>query len=277
MVKLMESDDYFMHSVVVLFLLINFNLQIGTIYLGMAIIDWMAYYLAFDKKVFKIIPIEKDKSKRFQSLVIAMGVYVAFIFAVNFIGTRFTAAPAGTESIFEYISSLIAATFSATPILFGSKILRLVVWGVLIPLIETRLFFRTMLQWALRSAGMKFPATVFSKEGIMISAFFGALFAVFHIVAKGITNNLALTVTFFFGTLSAGLVIHYKQVLEALFLHIITNTIATMQQLGIGFFEPGNFGINQSGIVILASIMTLTWFLLFQQLPFVKPRRAGIS
>lgn len=275
MVKLFESDDYFMHSVVVLFLLINFNLQIGTIYLFMALVDWMAYYLAFDKNVFNILPIEKKKPGRFESLVWAMGAYVAFIFILNFINTRFLMVDIGSfESTFEYISSLIATTFSATPILYGSKYLRLAVWGILIAMIETRFFFRTLLQWGVHSTGIKFPSTVFSQAGIMISLFFGALFAVFHLVAKGITNNSALMATFVFGAISAGMVIHFKQILEALFLHIITNTIATMQQLQIGFFAPGVSGINSGGIVVLGGVLLVSWLLIFQEIPFIKPRRA---
>jgi len=239
----------------------------------MALIDWMAYYLAFDKSVFKIVPLERNKSGRFTSLIWAMGLYVVFIFGANLITSYFSVVESAEyASIFEYISALIATTFSATPILYGSSYLRLAVWGLLIPLIETRFFFRTLLQWAVRAAGVKWPSSAFSMSALMIEGFFGAIFAVFHIVAKGITNNPALVVTFLFGVLSAGMVIHFKQLLEAIFLHVITNTIATMQQLGMGFFSAGTVGFNTAGVAILGGVLVVVWLLLFQSLPFIKDR-----
>lgn len=271
MAKLFESDDYILVNILLLFLLINFNLEIGTIYLFMAVIDWFAYYIALSMHPFQIIPLERNPKGRFMSLIWAMGIYVAFIFSINFLGSRFsTATVSEFDNVFEYVSSLIASTFSATPILYGSKYIRLAVWGILIAFIETRAFFRTFMQWAVHAAGAKMPSSPFSKEGLFVCGFFGALFAVFHIVAKGITNNLALTVTFVFGALSIGVVLYFKQYLEAAFLHIITNTIATMQQLGIGFFAAGTVGFNQEGFVVLGSVLLVVWLVLFQELPFLK-------
>lgn len=270
--KLFEADDYLLTNVLLLFLLINFNLQIGTIYGVMAIVDWIAYYVAFDKSAFKLIPLERDKKRRYTSLIYAAGFYVGFILLVNVISSQFSVSTvAEYDSVFEYVSALIATTFSATPILYGSKYLRLVVWGILIPIIETRFFFRTLLQWGIQAAGAKFPKSAFSKNGLMVCGFFGAAFAIFHIVAKGITNNLALTVTFVFGALSAGLVIHYREYLIAIFLHLITNTIATMQSLALGFFKRGVMGFNTEGVFILGGVIVASWLLLFQEIPLIKP------
>lgn len=273
--KLFEADDYVITNVLLLFLLINFNLQIGTIYGLMALVDWVAYYIALDRSALSLIPVEKNKAKRWQNLVWAMGAYVLFIFVVNYVTARFAAAPlAAGLSPFEYVSSLIAGTFSATPILFGSTYLKLMVWGLLIPIIETRFFFRTLLQWGMKSAGVSRVNNVFSLRGLGIMAFFGALFSVFHIVAKGITNNASLFVTFMFGVVSVGLVLYFGEYIQAVFLHIITNTIATMQQLRIGFFGNGA-GINAGGIAILGGIILSTWLLLFQEIPLIGRLKLG--
>lgn len=268
MVKLFEIDDYLLINVITLFLLINFNIQIGTIYGIMVLIDWFAYYVALDTKAFTIIPIERDKSNRLMSLVWAMGAYVAFIFIVNIITTRFVVTPP-TTSGFEYVSSLIAGTFSATPILYGSTYLKLAVWGIIIPRIESLYFFRTLLQWGVKSAGTVLPANIFNLRAWGIAGFFGVLFAAFHIVAKGIVNNASLFVTFCFGVASVLLVIHFREVIQAIFLHIITNTIATMQQFKMGFFAPDAVGINTEGIMILGGVILVSWFLLFQEIPLV--------
>lgn len=262
MARLFEGGLYFLVNVILLFILINFNLEIGMIYGVMAIVDWMAYYMAFDRGSINFYPIEKDKKKRLLNVVYAMGAYVGFIFIVNFVVARMTAVPdQGTLTIFEYISSLIAGTFSASPILYGSNFLKLIVWGLLIPIIETRFFFRTLLQWAAKTVG-QIGFDLKSSKTWFTMIFFGALFSVFHIVAKGITNNSSLLVTFVFGMVSTGLVLYYKESIQAILLHIITNTIATMQQLGIGLFDA-------HGLMIMGGMLLATWLLLFQELPLV--------
>lgn len=266
MVHLFESDDYLLTGIITLFLTINFNLEIGTIYCFMVIVDWVSYYIALDRKAFKLIPIEKDKRNRFVNLVWAMGAYVVFIYVANAITLRFVAAP--SISAMENISQLIASTFSATP-LYGSTYLRLAVWGIIIAIVESRSFFRTWLQWGIHSAGVKLPIKVFTLTALIIAGFFGAVFSVFHIVAKGITDNIALSVTFLFGVTSVLLVLHFQEVIQAIFLHIITNTIATMQQLQIGFFAPGAVGINTVGLMILGGVLLVSWLILFQQIPFI--------
>ena len=273
MVNLLEADDYLLVVIITVFLTINFNLEVGLIYSLIAIVDWLAYYIAFDKNAFKIVPIENNKKDRLINLVWGMGAYVVFIFTAGFLTARFTGV--STVSTFENISSLVAATFSATPILFGSTNLKLMVWGVLIPIIETRFFFRTLLQYGIRSGNLKMPQSALSLQAFGIAAFFGAIFTVYHAVAKGITNNASLAVTFMFGVVSILLVIHFKELIQALFLHIITNTIATMQQQGIGFFAPGATGISQGGIVILGAVILVSWFLMFQQIPFIQGVKAN--
>ena len=267
MANLLESDDYLISLVLLLFLLINFNLELGTIYAIMAIIDWVSYYIAIDSNAFKPIPIERARYGRYTSLVWSMGAYVMFIFVAGFITSKFSGAVTGSG--FERISQLVASTFSATPILYGSTYLKLAVWGLLIPLIETRAFFRTGLQWGLHAAKVSLPDNIFNVKAIVIAAVYGALFSVFHIVAKGITNNSSLLVTFVFGFVSVLMVIHFKEVTQAIFLHILTNSIATMQQLGIGFFGATP-GFNISGVIITAALMLAAWVILFQEIPLVK-------
>lgn len=260
MSKLLEADDYSILIVLVIFLLINFSAQIGQIYYAIAGFGFFLYYFIMDKNYFRLIPVEHEKKKRLINLVWALGAYVAFISISGYITIK--------AFSFTDISALIASTFSATPILYGSDYLKLVVWGVIIAIIETKFFFRTLPQWILHLWRLKFPTNAFSWAGISVSVFFGFMFALFHAVAKGITNNSALLVTFFFGFISMMLVIHFKESIQAIFLHIVTNTIATMQQLGIGFFSADASGINSAGLFILGSILLLSWFLMFQEIPF---------
>jgi len=268
-----ESDGFLILITFILFLLINFNLEIGIIYGFMAFIGWQ-YYNEAVRGNFDAVPIERPGTDRMASLVVAAGVYIAFIFLASFITTRVDPnAILEFDSNFAYISFLVAVSFSATPILSGSKFLRHVVWGVLIPIIETKTFFRSVFQWAVHFFRLKFPTNIFSSTALIVSSAIGFAFALFHILAKGITSNSALLVTFLFGFVSVEMVIFFKQALEAIFLHIITNTIATMQQLGNGFFSVGATGFEFSGIVLLGSSLLISWFILFQEFPFITPAR----
>lgn len=269
MVKLLEMDDYILTNLTLIFLLINFNLEIGIIYGVMAIVDWISYNLAVFSNIFKPIPIENDNgSKRFFKVGQAVVIYIIFIFIANFITTRFMVAP--QASAIDNISKLMSTTFSATPILAGAKFLRLVVWGVLIAIIETRSFFRTWLQWGLNAAKIKFPSDIFSWTTSLIIVFFAGAFTIFHIMAKGIQNNEALMVTFIFGSISIGAIIYFKEVIQAIFFHIITNVLATMSELKIGFFETGTAQLNASGLVMVSGLIIIAFVLLFGELPIPK-------
>lgn len=284
MARLFETADYIIINVVLLFLIINFNLEIGTIYGIMAMIDWFSYYISYDSKLFKMIPLDSGVSNKYMSLVWAAGAYVLFIFAVNYFTSAFsgvissnaavpvvsatkTVAVTGFTGMLEKINSIILLTFSATPILYGSTYIKLAVWGILIPVLETRFFFRTLMNWGVEAANIPVPTNIMSWDAVKIALFFGALFSVFHIVAKGITNNMALLVTFAFGFISIMLVLYFRQATEAIFLHIITNTIATMQQLGINLIDAS--GINYTGVLTLAAVVFVAWFILFQRILFL--------
>lgn len=271
MVKLLELDDYFINLIFALFLLINFDQTVGMIYISMLLIDTLFYYISRDSKIYVNIPVEKDPKNRWMNLIYAMGAYVAFIFTANFVLIKFSIISDG--SAIQNISSLFSTAFSSTPILYQSAILGLLVWGLIIPNTETRAFFRTLLQWILKIFKIKMPTSAFSTSAFILAAGIGGLFSLFHLVAKGISDNGALFVTFLFGAFSVLLVIHFKEMIQALFLHILTNTIAVMQGRNIGFFEGA--GINWvAGLPVLAGMLLVTWFVLFQEIPFLQSRRS---
>jgi hypothetical protein len=263
MVNLFEADDYIILNVGILFLLINFNLELGIIYLGMALIDWFSYYLAFKENVFKLYPMENNKSNRLVNIAYGIGAYVGFIFLTNFIVSHFATMP--IESPFKAISSLIIGTFSATPILYGSPYLKLFVWGVLIPYVETSFFFRTLTQWGIHFSN---ASTIKFVNKLMISVFFGGIFTVFHIVAKGISNNTQLLVTFIFGVVSVLLILHFKEKIQAIVLHITTNSIAMLYSLGF-------IGGSSTPILPIIGMVVVTWFMLFHEIPLIKKISIG--
>jgi hypothetical protein len=268
MAKLFEADDYILSNVILLFLIIAFNLEIGVIYIAMAVIDWFSYYIYIKDTNSNTIPIERNKSNRIVGLFWATGAYVAFMFVSAILISRLSPQTSSVSG-FEYIASLVAQTFSATPILYGSKYVKYFVWGVLIPIIETRFFFRTLFIWVTRKTTYKMPSQILSFLAISFALFFGALFAVFHIVAKGITNNNALLVTGIFGFASLLMIIYFKEYLQAVYFHIINNSVATQYSLNIGV-ATGDYVM---GIVLLAISIGVSYIILFFEIPFIGAAR----
>lgn len=264
MAKLFEIEDYVITIVVALFLFFAFDDTIGTAYGLIILADLILFYINIDSKAHKFIPVEKPNNNRFYSLMWAVTAYVIFIFFSNYL--RLQLGPqAVDQSAFEAIPSIFASIFATTPILYGSTYLKLAVWGILIPFVETRAFFRTFYQWFLDLANVSSPKDIFSLSAQISALAVGILFALFHIGALGITNNEALIVSAVFGYVSILMIIYFGQVIEALFLHVINNTIATMSLLSIGFFALGSG--DYTGILILAGSITATWILVFQDLP----------
>lgn len=271
MSRLFEADGYFLVDIVLLITLIAFNLQIGIIYISMVVFDWMIYYYASDQKIYSPIPLERNQKDRLFNLITSVGVFVAFYFAVAYLSMSvFAVATKG--SYLSNLGQIIAQTFSATPILYGSDYLKLVVWGILIPVVETRFFFRTLMQWGTTTfAKTSLPTSIFSFKAVWVSSFWGMLFMIFHIAAKGITDNKALFITFLFGFASVMCVIYFKEAIQAIILHILWNTVGTMYQLNIGFAESVG-----SGLIITSSLILISWALMFQQIPFVTKNGVGI-
>jgi hypothetical protein len=261
--KTLEVDDYFFNLVIILFLLITFDRVIGTIYLAMALIDAFFYYWAIDSNFFKPVPTEK--ANRYTNIAIGAGLYVIFIYISFFIHTFFQNQAFTTTLAFTEISQIIVQTFSATPFADQSTFMILAVWGVIIPIIETRFFFRTCVQFFARFAFFRELPSILSFKGQGLAVFTGAVFTIFHLVAKGITNEPALLITFIFGYISVLCVLYFKEISQAYWLHIITNLYATMVFLGLSIYTNS---------FLLIGIILLAWFMVFQELPLIPSRRS---
>jgi hypothetical protein len=269
-----EADGYFLIDILLLFILIAFNEKLGLIYISMVAIDWALYYFIMDRNQYNMIPIEQNKSNRLTSVITSIGLFLVFYFVVAAISMKFTTGTAAiTSDSFSRLGQVIAQTFSATPILYGSNYLKLVVWGILIPIVETRFFFRTLMQWGtLRFAKVKIPDSVFSLVSVWIAGFWGAVFMIFHIMAKDIKDNQALFITFLFGFFSVMCVIYFREVIQAKILHILWNSIGTMFSLNIGFAVS-----IEAGLIMSATLILVAWAMMFQQIPFITKNGMGVK
>jgi hypothetical protein len=224
-----RTDTYFKLAVVfLLFLLLSFDQDLGMIY-SLIILGHFIWYMT-DKDI--SFPISRGvKNGGFSTLQIfaeSMLALGAFLLITSFL-TGFAANFfKGTQSIFELLAT-------STPILKGNIFLTIVGWGVLVPIIETTFFNGQLLEgistYAEKIYGIKINFGKITGPLIIIVFFVGALFALFHITAKGL-NTIPLLITVIFSIISSFLVIRHRETKGAIMIHIIVNTMAVLTSIG---------------------------------------------
>lgn len=206
-----EIDSYFFLDVITIFLMINYNMPLATIYFAMVLLCSLMYYVAADQRLFQWIPF--SKSPKVISTLVGIGMGVGFFYIYNYIGSV----------------TPMANVFATTA--FGeSEQIGKLIFGFLIPIAETRFFFRTILQWYAWKTNTS-TRSLFSFDAIQLMAIFSAIFTIFHATAKGIDNNLDLIATFTFGVISIGAILYFQELFQAVVAHI------TINGYSIGLFD----------------------------------------
>lgn len=229
-----EIDSYFILDILLIFLMINYNMPLATVYITMVIVGSLMYIVPVYSNLFGWIPFMKKGGNWIASIAWGAGFGLAFIY------------------FYEYIQTMpnLGQVFATTA--FGESIyLGKFVYGILIGIIETRFFFRTIMQWGAWRMGWPIPSSPFSKIGINMMIMFGAIFTFFHLTAKGVTNNIDLIATFVFGAMSIGMVIQFKSWIEAAIAHIVVNS------KGVGIFDIFKAIPTVDPVWIIAGIIIL--------------------
>lgn len=203
-----ESLGYILLNTVLVFLMLNYNMPLGTVYFAMVVVDTFSYLLVSLFRTFTWIPFAKEHEPKIIKYIIGIVFGVGFLY------------------IYNYISKLPMAAVFATTAFGDSKLLTILVFSLLIAPVETRLFFRTLMQVVANLFGHSFRSSPFSASGLFLMAFFGAVFTVFHLTAKGISNTPELVATFVFGALSVGMVLYFQEWVQAGIMHIVVNAKA---------------------------------------------------
>lgn len=212
----MDIDLFFLVGVILIFLMINYNMPLATIYTSMVILGALMYLVPIYSNLFRWIPIIKPGPK-----LMKFGVGAAFGVAFIYLYNQFSVTP-------------MAAIFATT--LFGtSEILTKIVYSGLIPPVETIFFFVTILTWWAWKMGDSINVSPFSATGIKLMLMFGAVFVVFHATSKGIENTTDLFLTLAFGMLSIGMILYFQEAIQAIIMHVVVNAhsmdvFSTLQQ-----------------------------------------------
>lgn len=216
-------------GMLLLFTMLNFDPAMSSVFFAILILG--AIVIFSDKKV--EIHLEKPGNNRLKSVAIAIGAYVAFMcISLLFLGLTKLGGPLSLSTSIkiyaEWIGSLMA---QFSPALVDNPFLVLISWGLIIPVAETFTFFNSFFEWFCEVFKVNLSRPGFKVWLIMLLT--SAIFTLFHITAKGLENNAGLLMTFIFGFVSMILVLFTGQVLEAIILHIITNSTSIIFSTGL--------------------------------------------
>lgn len=213
------------------FLSTNFDLAVSQVFfIGITI---TLIYYAIDTKHTIVI---ESSPNRIKSLTLAILGYISVI------GISALINQVGFFSILDIMAESQASLALAT-----SVTINFIVFAFIVPIIETSVigtaleifkdFLRINLESKTEIFGLKIPKLFLLSIFIVISL--GFMFM--HISAKGIANNPALITVFIFGFVTIYLIWIEGQMLGAMLMHIIANSVALL--IGMGLFPQASTAI----------------------------------
>ena len=221
-----DTIIYLFILLLAVFFMVNLSDAVGKIYLGIAVFGVVGYYIVKDQG-HRIPPIDNQRTTWFSALIVGVVAYAAFLFL-----TSQVLSAAGFEyNSMNSVIGLVADTFSSTPVLEGNSFWTFLTWGQYIPFNESAAFFVVLPTLILLLIG----GTLYSKidlRAIIVIILTSAGFVLFHLQAKGITDNAALLTTFIFALISMALVYYYKEGKQAITFHLVSNSLAIAYTLG---------------------------------------------
>lgn len=205
----------------ILFSRINFDPEFSDIFLGFLL--GIGILILLNRRI--DIPIVRATLKPVNILVWSVGGYIVFLLASTLILPLVGIVQKLTFTTLSQLFSENILFFSQArqPALAGNDFLVGLAFGITIPIAETVLF--VLLFEKFHDFFNRRPDI---RQGITIAAIVvtSTLFALFHLTAKGGAPDPALIMTAIFMAISLTIATIRKQSIEAIFIHIIANSIA---------------------------------------------------
>lgn len=221
-------DNYFKYTIFILvLLLLIFDERLGIVYSLMMVASWF-WYQTDNNHFYKIARPENKLSKILMEAAVAYGVFLFISTVLVQVIAPATLSIINLQSIFQLLSA-------STPILKGSKVLTFIGWGILIPVIETILFFviaqEGFAEGIGRVTGRKINLGRYEPRMIWAVLLIASAFVLFHLTAKQL-EIVPLMITGVFAIISGLLVIRQKEARGAVALHIISNALVVAASVG---------------------------------------------
>lgn len=213
---------------ILVWIMVNFNNQIGTLY-GIMVVITVIFILALTQNNRIRFPIEFD-TERISDWAFGLMAYGVF-FILGIIITPLITSAVGKEITLSVLTSMTTAPIFATSI-----VLQFIAFGLLIPLVETH-FFARFYEWL----GMVFKVDIINNniKKYILWIVVSVTFMYFHLTARALSSNGALVfdsvqlvMTFMFMLITMWLIAFKKELSSAMIFHVITNSVATATLLG---------------------------------------------
>ena len=229
----LTAEAYFQWIIVSLGLLfLVFDTSLATIYWILIGGDFIFYYFNYREDKVIQFPIERRTDNRLKSLISALVAYAVFLL-VSTLLVRTISPMAISEGGLLSILKLMA---SSVPIFSGSIILSEYAFGIMVPAVESSLFFGRILEKMVsvfsKRSGQRVTWDKFNIPMMMSIIFCTGLFIIYHLQSKGI-ENVPLLITGIFGFVSCILVIKDQELKSAILLHVISNSMVILSSFNI--------------------------------------------
>jgi len=218
MVHLVQEKStpiFILLSLILIFLLINYDASVSIPYISIALLNLMIYFaynrfkLSFDKNV-----------NWLHATMLGVIVTAAFILVMNVLGKFLM--PSSIITPFSVIE--VMASQLPRPLLSQSLFFTWLSVGVIFPILETDFFFGRILDVLATRFKVALNYDFSNRKTWMLIFLVSSLFAIFHVTAKRGNLDIGLLFTFIFGIISCWMVLKYKRTAEAVMFHVIANT-----------------------------------------------------
>lgn len=226
-----EPFIYFITGLILAFITVAFSDDIADkiqrLYVPLILIDVSLYLMGANK-----IRMNGVGKNTITAIIAAIVGVAALTLAYGLVNSVFRAPVEGAiasesvfQSVYQTMQSQLDLKFENLPIFYW------LVFGFLIPIVETRLFFGRFLDFGSRVFGISLSSL--NGSFIALSTISAAVFAYFHLKVRGIDNNVDLVMTFIFGFVSC-LYVYYsqrgeqKEIESATWFHIFWNSAAIL-------------------------------------------------
>ncbi len=223
---------YIFFSMVTVFSYVVFDKNFADIFIAFLFISAFTYVFSIiAKKPFLTIGINTvsgNTGKAFSQGLLAFALFIGVSFVILQV-----LQPEGFVGIQSILDRIAQTSLGATPILQGNSLAILFVGGLLIPIVETELFFVTLPQ--VFGNVFNVPLQLTNPTTWIMMGVIAGIFTLYHIEAKGIADNVAWLLTFIFGLFQGWLVLKFREGESAIHMHIQNNFIGIAQRL---FLKP---------------------------------------
>lgn len=227
---LVEPNTYFFLFLVIAFLGLTFDARVQTVYgmlLAADFVFWIAYKENFNYSTLG--------SNTLEALVWGGVAYVIFYFVTFYVVGFLQASAIPNYAAFnKHLQSALLGAAVDVPVFAGNKFVTFIVYGIVIPIIETRTLVGRLVDFLAKithtSLVFAFNKTVLPTLAVALVT--GLIAAWFHIQAKGVGANVDLFIVFLFFAASALLVVYKREMKSAIFLHIINNSRTVLEKFG---------------------------------------------